>query len=671
LLIVTLAFAAFASSASAAAYCLHEAVYCDETYPANEGGLIQAAEDAVDHPGADRIEIASQIDVSQEINFDATPSNTLSIEGVGGAASILHLAIPEDLGIVINSSGTLSVNMSNLTIRIDGAQLAERIALVMDGGRLENVKFDVHAEGGEGATGARMEAGATCLDCEFNMYEDNTTGVWVNGQATLHRAKFSDAGDDFDDTTGIYQFGSVVDIRNSKFIGLQTAIDAPTGEYRLFDSIIDMGDNESATGVKSNFAGNGASNVDGTLDGVTIVGDGSEQTGVELAAFTNNPIKEIINFEFKNSLAKLTGDVSTDLVCVDDGGLGEATINTDHSFKHSNAPVGSGCAGSHLYDQNSDNVSADTLFVDYEEGDLRLGPDAPVIDAGDPDTVTTDRAVDAYSRLRFKADVSGTPTIDMGGSEYQNYEPGKPSATASTTTVNAGFPVDFSAFSLDGNQDSLVYTWDFGDGQTSTEQSPSHVYSAAGTYPVFVRASDGEFDSEVSDPITITVIAGIPIPPGLGGGGAGGGAATTPPPAAKLSFTKPNCKFKSNKKSKNGFVVKTTKVKPCSLQAASSAEHSYMFRLERSAVGFLVGGTCKAKQGKTGKAKRCDLPLKGTQTIKLPGTISFLGFGGRWNNKLLAPGKYKILVSDPSNLTANPISMSITVAKQGSTGRTK
>ncbi|MEJ0101219.1 MAG: PKD domain-containing protein [Bacteroidota bacterium] len=39
---------------------------------------------------------------------------------------------------------------------------------------------------------------------------------------------------------------------------------------------------------------------------------------------------------------------------------------------------------------------------------------------------------------------------------------------------------------------TLTYTWDFGDGQTSTSPEPSHIYNSKGTYPVKLMATSSE-----------------------------------------------------------------------------------------------------------------------------------------------------------------------------------
>ena len=50
---------------------------------------------------------------------------------------------------------------------------------------------------------------------------------------------------------------------------------------------------------------------------------------------------------------------------------------------------------------------------------------------------------------------------------------------------------EFQAEASDPDGDGISYLWEFGDGQTSTENSPNHYYSQEGTYQPKVFVSDG------------------------------------------------------------------------------------------------------------------------------------------------------------------------------------
>ena len=47
------------------------------------------------------------------------------------------------------------------------------------------------------------------------------------------------------------------------------------------------------------------------------------------------------------------------------------------------------------------------------------------------------------------------------------------------------------------------YAWDFGDGETSTEMSPTHVYTTAGSFTVKLVATNVDGDSETSQSIDV------------------------------------------------------------------------------------------------------------------------------------------------------------------------
>lgn len=78
--------------------------------------------------------------------------------------------------------------------------------------------------------------------------------------------------------------------------------------------------------------------------------------------------------------------------------------------------------------------------------------------------------------------VSVTVTIPPSGS------PSIPDAVFSYSP--SGLTVQFTDKSTDQGGTIASYSWDFGDGQTSTSKSPSHTYAASGTYTVKETVTD-------------------------------------------------------------------------------------------------------------------------------------------------------------------------------------
>lgn len=58
------------------------------------------------------------------------------------------------------------------------------------------------------------------------------------------------------------------------------------------------------------------------------------------------------------------------------------------------------------------------------------------------------------------------------------------SFTANETSIKEGETITF----INTSAEALTYLWEFGDGITSTEESPSHIYSTKGTYKATLTA---------------------------------------------------------------------------------------------------------------------------------------------------------------------------------------
>ncbi|WP_286248882.1 S8 family serine peptidase [Pseudoalteromonas sp. MM1] len=61
-----------------------------------------------------------------------------------------------------------------------------------------------------------------------------------------------------------------------------------------------------------------------------------------------------------------------------------------------------------------------------------------------------------------------------------------------------GLTVNFTDTSTDSNNDITQWSWDFGDGATSSDQNPMHVYAASGNYEVVLTVTDSEGNTSSS-----------------------------------------------------------------------------------------------------------------------------------------------------------------------------
>ena len=71
-----------------------------------------------------------------------------------------------------------------------------------------------------------------------------------------------------------------------------------------------------------------------------------------------------------------------------------------------------------------------------------------------------------------------------------------------TVDADNGLLVNFTNASLNAD----TYSWDFGDGESSTETSPSHTYAADGTYDVTLTATNSGGSNSVTNQLELTSV---------------------------------------------------------------------------------------------------------------------------------------------------------------------
>lgn len=93
-------------------------------------------------------------------------------------------------------------------------------------------------------------------------------------------------------------------------------------------------------------------------------------------------------------------------------------------------------------------------------------------------------------RIRYIAGGNTPPTANASADVTSGYVP---------LTVNFS-----SAGSYDPDAENLSYTWDFGDGNTGSGESPSHTYTSGGNFTATLTVTDGSNDTG-TDTVLITV----------------------------------------------------------------------------------------------------------------------------------------------------------------------
>jgi PKD repeat protein len=115
-----------------------------------------------------------------------------------------------------------------------------------------------------------------------------------------------------------------------------------------------------------------------------------------------------------------------------------------------------------------------------------------------------------------------SPMTAIAGNHGTMHRPGPPrallpllpTAVANAVPDNAGTntPVQFSSRGSFHplSEESLTFSWDFGDGTTSTQENPVHTYSATGTYIVILRVVDSRGFVD-ADTVVVRVAATLTV----------------------------------------------------------------------------------------------------------------------------------------------------------------
>jgi parallel beta-helix repeat protein len=147
------------------------------------------------------------------------------------------------------------------------------------------------------------------------------------------------------------------------------------------------------------------------------------------------------------------------------------------------------------------NIQNDPLFIDADHNNFHILYASPCVNsatnvnAPNIDIDYQERPIDEQ--------------FDIGADEASKNT--KPVANFSTNSINGTEPLEIIFENLTASQEGIITnTWNFGDGITSTVQSPTHSYTQEGIFTVTLTVYEADGDTDTTS-LTITVLDTDPI----------------------------------------------------------------------------------------------------------------------------------------------------------------
>ncbi len=168
-----------------------------------------------------------------------------------------------------------------------------------------------------------------------------------------------------------------------------------------------------------------------------------------------------------------------------------------------------------IRNMGTNNLTSITVNYKYDNGSLSTLPWSGLLTTGQADTVF----LPSYNLT------AGTHTLKTFTSMPNGLTDGNPSNdtltrtfTVQNLTITSGFsasttsscaaPANVSFTNLSANANS--YLWDFGDGNTSTDENPTHIYNSLGVYTVSLIADGGVCGDAVHSENDYIIVGAIP-----------------------------------------------------------------------------------------------------------------------------------------------------------------
>ena len=307
--------------------------------------------------------------------------------------------------------------------------------------------------------------------------EFNDTSVDIDGSVASWFWDFGDGGTSFqEDPSHLYD-----DKGNFTVTLVVTDDDGASGSVSLEVSVVNVGPSagfvfdpdEGTVGVDVRFMDRSADPEGRALDYLWVFGDGVTSTA-------RNPLHA-----FDSSGTKMVRLTVTDDEGVSDTITREIMVypnvrpTADFSFSPDSGTIEDVF---HFVDESVDE-DGHIVFWSWDFGD------GDASSRRDPDHQFSDKGV-RYVTLTVE-DEDGNQDSVTKPVTVVNLPPSA-GLSASTTSVEVGEEVRFTDGSSDPEGKPLQYDWDFGDGSSSGERSPSHEFVEAGTFTVELTVTDDD-----------------------------------------------------------------------------------------------------------------------------------------------------------------------------------
>lgn len=188
----------------------------------------------------------------------------------------------------------------------------------------------------------------------------------------------------------------------------------------------------------------------------------------------------------------------------------EKSVKVTNASAENNAPVAdftSSVNGTTVtFANKSSDADNDTLTYEWDFGDGETSA---------KESPSHTYSVDKETEFTVTLTVSDGKDTDVVEKTVKvSAATGNQAPVAKFTSKVSGTVATFTNASTDPEGDELTYLWDFGDGKTSDEESPSHTYPAESKdYTVTLTVSDGVNSSKTSSKVNVSVVQDASLDP--------------------------------------------------------------------------------------------------------------------------------------------------------------